>query len=149
MSPNGRTCLGVVLPLVLAFFLLAAGTSAHAASPLKVREVFPGSVAHGADAEFVELQMTADGQGDIDGQVVQFYEADGALASIYAIGDDSLIVGQSQRTVLLATQEAVEDFPSLPAPDFNLGSGADRMDPSGGAVCFAEAGGAPPADCVT
>ena len=54
--------------------------------------------------------------------------------------------GESQRTVLLATQEAVEHYPGLPTPDFNMGSGTDRMDPAGGAVCFTGTG---VADCVT
>ncbi len=55
----------VLLILVL---LLLAAPQALAASPLKIREVFPGSTTLGANAEFVELQMTADGQSDIDGQ---------------------------------------------------------------------------------
>jgi len=139
-----RSRLGAPLfVLVALLFLWIAPQAAFGASPLKVREVFPGSTATDPKAEYVELQMTADGQNTISGQTLQFYDAAGNLASTYPIGSD-VTNGQSQRTVLLATQEAVSGS-LAPTPDFNLGPGVDRMDPAGGAVCLT--GSSP--DCVT
>jgi hypothetical protein len=133
------------VPIVVLLLLTAA--SAQAASPLKVREVFPGSTTYGANAEYVELQMTAAGQSSITGQALQFFNAAGNLSSSFPIPSD-VANGLSQRTVLLATQEAVEGFPGFPSPDFNLGSGANRMDPGGGAVCLTGSGLGQD-DCVT
>ena len=127
--------------------LLALPSSSPAASPLKVREVFPGSTSTDLAAEFVELQMTAAGQNDTDGQVLRFYDASGTETSSFTIPAD-VANGQSQRTVLLATQEAIDDIPSFPAADFNIGSGASRLNPAGGAVCFTGAGSGQE-DCVT
>ena len=141
----GRRRRRIGVPLLVLAVGLAVAAPASAAAPLKLREVFPGSSANGAGAEYVMLQMTADGQAGIAGQTLQFFDAEGGLDSTYAI-PVSVANGQSQRTVLLATQEAVEDLPGLPGPDFNLGTGGDRMDPVGGGVCFT---GATPADCVT
>src|SRR6478609_6106131 len=83
-------------PVALCLVLLAASAaSAQAASPLKVREVFPGSSTTDPKAEYVELQMTAAGQNDIDGQILQFWDATGHLISTYTIPTD-VANGQSQ-----------------------------------------------------
>lgn len=139
----GRAAALVALALALA---IVASTPALAASPLKIREVFPGSVALGAGAEFVELQMTADVQNDIDGQELKFYDAAGSLvgASTFVIPSD-VANGGSQRTVLFATAAAAALGGGASSPDFTLSS-LDRMSPAGGAVCLT---GALPADCVT
>jgi hypothetical protein len=142
---SGLAKLGAPVVLICLAFFAVSASSALAASSLKIREVFPGSTATDPKAEYVELQMTADGQNDIDGQVVRFYGPGGTETSNFTIPTD-VANGASQRTVLLATQEAVEHFPGLPTPDFNIGSGANRMDPSGGGVCLT---GGSPADCVT
>lgn len=131
-------------PLLVLFAFLLAAPLAQAASSLKVREAFPGSTTTDPKAEYVVLQMTAEGQSDIDGQALRFYDAAGNLASSFTIPSD-VANGQSQRTVLLSTQEAVTAA-IVPAPDFNIGSGTDRMSPSGGGVCIV---GASPADCLT
>jgi len=145
-KPGSKSRLGApFLALAALCFLLTAPQAALAASPLKVREVFPGSTATDPKAEYVELQMTAAGQNAINGQELKFYDAAGNLSSTYPI-NSNVANGQSQRMVLLATQEAVEHFPGLPTPDFNIGSGVDRMSPSGGAACLT---GGSPADCVT
>jgi len=120
--------------LALCAFLLAATAPAQAAAPLKVREVFPGSTTYGANAEYVMLQMSADGQNGIGGQVLRFYGPSGSETSSYTI-PSNVANGASQRTVLLASQEAVDEG-LAPSPDFNIGSGSDRIDPSGGAVCL-------------
>lgn len=127
--------------LFLALFLFPA--FAQAASPLKIREVFPGSVAAGSNAELVELQMTGDGQNDIDGQVLRFYDATGVQTSTFTIPSD-VANGGSQRTVLLAT--AAASTVGATSPDFTL-SAVDRISPAGGAVCFTGSGFSE--DCVT
>lgn len=126
---------------------LAAASPAAAAEPLKIRELYPGSAVHGTNAEFVELQMSADGQAQIEGQELRFFEADGDLAATFVLGDDSALVGEIQRTVLLATPAAAALGGAAAAPDYALPA-ADRIDPVGGAACFTAAGGGSPADCV-
>ncbi len=141
-STRGRGALIGLLSL-LAFAVNAAPASA--ASPLKVREVFPGTVAAPL-AEYVMLQMTAAGQNDVDGQVVRFYDATGAETSSFTLPSD-VPNGASQRTILLATAEAGTLLGGDAAtPDFTLSS-VDRMSPAGGAVCLTGAAGAE--DCVT
>lgn len=132
------------------FALLALAVSAapaSAASPLKVREVFPGTAAAPL-AEYVMLQMTAAGQNDVDGQVVAFYDLSGSTTPIGSFTLPSDVAnGASQRTILLATAEAGTLLGGDAAsPDFTLPS-ADRMSPAGGAVCFTGAAGSE--DCVT
>lgn len=141
----GNRALSLACLLVLGLGLTTAAP-ALAASPLKIREVFPGSTVLGANAEFVELQMTADGQADIDGQQLTFYDSAGSLvaASTVTIPADAAL-GASQRTVLLATTEAAALGGDAAGPDFALSS-ADRMNPAGGAVCLT---GGSPGDCVT
>lgn len=124
-----------------------ATPSAFAASPLKVREVFSGTAAAPL-AEYVQLQMTGDGQNDVDGQVVSFYDASGSTTPVatFTLPTD-VASGQSQRTVLLATAEAGTLLGGdAAAPDFTLPS-VDRIGQAGGAVCFTGAVGAD--DCVT
>ncbi|MEX2448680.1 MAG: hypothetical protein WD404_08055 [Solirubrobacterales bacterium] len=143
---HGRTGIAAAIVLTLALALPAA---AAAAEPLKVREVFPGSVADGSKAEFVELQMTADGQAGIAGQELRFYGAGGALLDTYVVEpeDAEELVAETQRTVLFATAEAAGLGGDAGSPDVLL-SGLDRMSPGGGAVCFTAAGAGAPADCV-
>lgn len=140
----GRLTRFGALALGLGCLLLAGAASARAASPLKVREVFPGSASAGAGAEYVELQMPGEAQGAIAGQSLRFYDSAGTLDSTFTIPTD-VANGESQRTVLLATQEAVTAGVA-PAPDFSLGSGHDLIEPGGGAVCIAAEGGG---DCAT
>lgn len=135
--------------LLCALLGLAAAVPAGAAEPLKIREIYPGSTAHGAGAEFVELQMTADNQGGVAGQQLLFFEADGdpIPGATVTLGSVSLVAA-SQRTLLLATSEAAVLGGGAAAPDVVLPS-ENRMDPAGGAVCFTGPAAGPPADCVT
>ncbi|HZJ28479.1 MAG TPA: hypothetical protein VFD37_00655, partial [Solirubrobacterales bacterium] len=143
-----------VLALLTGLLLLFAAP-AGAAEPLKIREAFPGSTGTDPKAEYVELQMSAEGQGDVAGQELRFYDAAGALVDTYALEaeDAEALLADSQRTVLAATPEAVAAAGTLGAdlaePDAALPSGADRMDLAGGAVCFTAAGGGSPADCAS
>jgi hypothetical protein len=120
---------------------------ASAASPLKIREVFPGTAAAPL-AEYVELQMTAPGQSDVDGQVLAFYDTSGSTTptSTFTLPAD-VANGGSQRTILLATAQAGALLGGDAAsPDFTLSS-VNRMSPAGGAVCLTGVAGSE--DCVT
>jgi hypothetical protein len=121
--------------------LLALAPSALAAD-LKVREVFPGSAAHPA-AQYVELQVSAGGSGDVSGQSLSFYDDAAHLTHAFAI-PTNVAHPESQRTILLASEEAANDL-GIPAPDFGLGAGG-FLDRAGGAVCLS---GGTAADCVT
>ncbi|MEX0972270.1 MAG: hypothetical protein WDZ46_03320 [Solirubrobacterales bacterium] len=121
--------------------LLLLAPAAFGASPLKLREVYPGSTL-AAGAEYVELQMTAPGQNDVDGQVLRFYDAGGAETSSFPLSSD-VADGSSQRRILFATAEAAGV--GATSPDFTLSS-ADRISAAGGAVCFT---GSTEDDCVT
>jgi hypothetical protein len=123
---------------------LAAPAEAQAASPLKIRELYPGSVA-APGAEYVQLQMSAADQSAIAGQGLRFYGPSGAESSSFTV-PSNVTNGQSQRAVLLATQ-AAEAGLALPPPDFTLPPG-DRISPAGGAVCFTGAGSGLE-DCAT
>src|SRR5680860_1081579 len=146
-----------VLGLLTGLLLLFAAPAAQAAEPLKIREAVPGSSGTDPQAEYVMLQMSADGQGDIAGQELRFYDAAGELieAATYELteGDAEALLADSQRTVLAATPEAIAAAGTLGGdlaePDATLPSGADRMDPAGGAACFTAASGGSPADCVS
>lgn len=141
-STRGR---GAAAGLLALLALAVTAAPASAASPLKIREVYPGSAAAPL-AEYVELQMTAGGQNDVDGQVVRFYDATGAETSSFTIPSD-VANGGSQRTILLATAEAGTALGGdATSPDFTLSS-VDRMSPAGGAVCLTGAVGSE--DCVT
>lgn len=138
------------LPVCLALAFLLLATAAQAAAPLKIREAFPGTPAQ-PGAEYATLQMSADDQGEIEGQELRFYAANGDLAATYALtqADAEGLIAQSQRTVLAATEAAGALLGGdAAAPDVVLPAG-ERMDPAGGAICFTEAGGGSPADCVT
>ncbi|MEX2448682.1 MAG: Ig-like domain repeat protein [Solirubrobacterales bacterium] len=115
--------------------------SASAASPLLIREAYPGSA--GAPlAEYVVLQTLAPGQNDVEGQLLRFYDATGQQAGSYELEAD-VPNPESQRTVLLATEEAVS-VPGGGSPDFTLPS-QGLLDPAGGAVCLSGPDGS---DCV-
>ncbi len=117
--------------------LVVTAPSAYASAPIKIRLVDPAINSSPAN-ERVMLQMTADGQQDQTGRVVQFYGPTGSLTSTFTI-PAPVSNGIAGRTILLAPAG------SVPAPDFDLGS-SDRLDPTGGGVCF----DAPPIpDCVT
>lgn len=89
------------------------------------------------------LQMTVDGQEDVDGAELRFYGVDGSQGAGYALEGGSL-VGEAQRTILLATPQAAAQS-GFPAPDFELDSG-DALVASAGALCVT---GPYPADCAS
>ena len=66
------------VPAFVLLALLITAPQAFAASPLKIREAFPGSTTTDPKAEYVELQMTDDGQNLISGQELKFYDSSGS-----------------------------------------------------------------------
>ncbi len=131
-----RRAIGTALLATLGM-ALAASPSAATFHEMSIREVYPGS-AERPGSEYVELQMWAPGQNFVGGHLLLTY---GSSAS--SPKEDFLVsdvpAGANQRTVLIATAEAAEQFGV--APDETLEPG-DRLDPGGGAVCWGEI------DCV-
>lgn len=119
--------------VVLAGAALAAVPTAALATfhLVQVREVYPGSAAD-PQAEYVELQMWAQGQDLLAGHAVRTFDATGAVTSTSSFPAD-LSRGQNQSTMVLATPQA----------EAQLGFAADgsltvpgALDPAGGAVCW-------------
>jgi hypothetical protein len=132
---------------VAALFLSVAPLVAAAPtdSPVLIRALAP---AMGVDptAEWAMLQMTVDGQ-EVAGETLTFYGPGGAVAGTYVVPSD-VANELSQRAVLLATPSAggqIETQYDGVVPDFVLPV-ADRLDPSGGALCLS---GAFPSDCAS
>ncbi|MEX0973536.1 MAG: hypothetical protein WDZ46_09815 [Solirubrobacterales bacterium] len=152
--PSRRKRTGIAASFVLTLALaLALPAGAAAAEPLKIREVFPGSTATDPEAEYVMLQMTADGQAGIADQELRFYAADGELneAATYVVtaeDAEGLAAASQQRSVLFAAEAASALGGDAAAPDAVLPD-LDRMSPAGGAACFTGPGGAAPVDCVS
>jgi hypothetical protein len=126
--------------LLLVASLLAGGlvaSSDPAAADfhlMKVREVFGGTSAD-ADAEFVELEMAAAGQGNINDQFLHIYDPQGFRISCHVPTD---VGNQSQGdTILFGTTE----FQALPDPDPDF-LFVPAISADGGAACFGEV------DCV-
>src|SRR5262245_18080815 len=124
--------------------VLAMAASALAADhrQILIHEVFPGSTADGANAEFVELQMYAPDQNAIANKSqLRFYAQNGNF-----IVSESFLSnvanGENQRTVLGADSSA-----SLMPDKTFVGSGS-RMDPLGGAVCYFSTELSQNLDCV-
>src|SRR5680860_22528 len=131
------------LAAVAGLLLLPALAPAEPAdSPILIRSLSPGTEADAA-AEHAILQMTVDGQDDVDGARLDFYGPDGSPSGSFDLEGGSL-VGDAQRTILLATPEAAAQS-GFPAPDFSLDTG-DALEPSAGALCLT---GPYPADCAS
>jgi hypothetical protein len=113
----------------LAFGVSSAQATFHL---IKVREVFPGTIAH-PTADFVELQMYASGQNFVAGHQLRVYNAAGNATTITLSGN--VANGQNQRTVLIAGPGYSAVFPSMPA-DFTPAAPALNLNPAGGAACW-------------
>jgi hypothetical protein len=131
----------------LARFLLVASvlSSGLVASPdpaaadfhlMKVREVFGGTSAE-PNADFVELQMTATGQGKVSGQFLHIYDATGFRVDCQIPAD---VANQNQNARILFATGEFQALPDQPDPDFPL---LHQVSGAGGAVCFANI------DCVS
>lgn len=120
----------------LAAFLVLT-SNAHAAFHLmKVNEVSAGS---GPDASWVELKMTAAGQGMVQDHVLTVRDSAGAVVDTFTF-PTNVANGDNQATILIA------DTNGPPGADFtwpDLDLGQQLV---GGAVCFDD--GTPP-DCAS
>jgi hypothetical protein len=104
---------------------------------MSIREVYPGSTAN-TGSEYVELQMYAGGQQFVSTHSVTIYNAAGSLVLTSTFSADAAS-GANQSTILMATPEAEAQFGV--AADGALSPG--KLDPAGGAACWAEL------DCVS
>lgn len=141
MNPSGpRVRPAVILASLLAIAALAWGAAPAQATfhEMSIREVYPGSIAQ-PDAEYVELQMWAPGQNLVGGHSLKTYSAAGALLDTTTFAND--VPGDAnQSTILLATPAAEPAFGVVP----DAAMAPNQLDPSGGAVCWAET-----IDCVS
>src|SRR5688572_317426 len=107
----------------------AAGADAGVFHLIKIREVFVGG--GNPNGAFVELQAYANGQANVAGHSVSFYDDAGVLlAGPYPLTAD-VANGDNQRSILLGG-------PGVnPAPDFPYDIGAATQTyGTGGAACF-------------
>ncbi len=102
---------------------------------IKISEVFPGTPA-AFDKAFIELRMVSSGQNQVGGHSITIYDSAGVVVNTTPM--TSMVPnGENNRTVLLGDIDVTNaDFPA------NIGT---LVNPTGGAVCFADA---VPADCV-
>jgi len=112
--------------------LLLAGPASAASKEIKIREVAPGIATYQSNPEFIELQLLADGQGDVSGRQIHFYGENGTEFGTFTIPADVARSG-SQRTILLGSDDAAAGFGVT--PDFTYGPA--NLDNAGGAVCYA------------
>lgn len=127
MSASRRVA--VLIACAVAFVSLPV-TPAHALFHLmKVTEVFAGT-AEQPNAQFVELQMYADGQRFVATHEIVVFDASGAEAGTFTF-TSPLANGASQSYVLIATAEAEALF-GVPA-DLEM---TPAMAGNGGRACF-------------
>ena len=134
--PAARIVLGLC-GLLLATALVWTPPAAATFHEMWIREVYPGSAAQ-PDSEYVELQMWAAGQHLVDGHSISFYDAGGTSLGAETFSGN-VASGANQSTVLAATPAAASEFGVTP----DLAIGAGRLDPAGGAICWAAL------DCVS
>jgi len=127
------------LPVALlgvAACLLVLPSGALASNHLiKIREVYAGSVTN-PNSEYVELQMYAAGQNFLANAIsLKLYDASGNVTSTFApvTMDGNPPMSQSQRRVLVASQEAKTEFHV--SAGYTLAPG-DHISDAGGAVCY-------------
>jgi hypothetical protein len=137
----GRCCrarLGLSLFGVLTAFLVAVPAAQASFHLIKVREVYPAG-----DASYVELQMYEAGEYLVAGHHLVVYNANGSVASDFALASNVSAASPNNATVLVADSGYAAAFPGGPAAD-EAESGLN-LAAAGGAVCWTD--GSPP-DCV-
>jgi hypothetical protein len=115
----------------LAALAVLASPAAATFHLMSIREVYPGT-ASSPGSEYVELQMWAEDQNHVAGHLLRTYDFAGAVTGIESFLAD-VPRGANQSTLVLATPEAESEFGF--AADAPV-SPSDRLDPSGGAVCW-------------
>lgn len=120
------------LPLLVALAVLLGAAPARASFHLiKVREVFPGTVAR-PDSDYVELQMYAEGQNLVHFGELEVLGSTGTVLSNFT-PPANVTKAANQSTVLIADSEFASQFPGI-APDFT--DAELNLSPAGGAVCW-------------
>jgi hypothetical protein len=120
------------LPVLACLALLLLAPSAQASFHLiKVREVFPGTIAN-PEADYVELQMYSGAQNLVNLGDLEVLNSVGTVTSHFS-PSSSVSHSANQSTVLIANAGFSSQFPSI-TPDFT-DEGLD-LDPTGGAVCW-------------
>lgn len=121
----------LVLLSASAAVLLVACPAQASFHLIKVREVFPGTIAH-PNSDYVELQMYAGGQSLVQFGELEVLNASGTVTSKFTPAS-SVANSANQSTVLIANTEYSSQFPGV-APDFvDEGLG---LSPVGGAICW-------------
>jgi hypothetical protein len=105
---------------------IGLASAASAAPQLLIREVHRGTT---FSSDYVELQMTADGQNNLAGNYIDFLGADGQAGGEYQL--PNVANGQNQRTVLIGNT-------GVAGADFTDAGVANQTD---GAVCLSTHGG--------
>jgi hypothetical protein len=123
------TCPALVLAVAAMLFTACpAQASFHL---IKVREVFPGTIAH-PDSDYVELQMYAAGQSLVQFGELKVLGPTGTVTSNFKPGS-SVANSANQSTVLIANAEYSDQFPGVAADFVDEGL---SLNPAGGAVCW-------------
>jgi|GEM_PF-472440 len=120
--------------LVAGIALLAAATLAPPACAtfhlIKIREVYPGSVAS-PDSGYVELQMYSSGQQFVKNHAVTAYNAEGTLVGTFTF-PSSLANGANQQTILVGDSGVEAAFGVKP----DLADAGFALAAAGGAACW-------------
>jgi hypothetical protein len=122
----------IALLSFIALLALLAVTPAQASFHLiKVREVFPGTVAR-PDSGYVELQMYSSGQNLVQLGEIEVFNSAGTVTNMFTPAS-SVANFANQSTVLIADTEFSSQFPGLNADFTDSGL---NLNPAGGAVCW-------------
>ena len=122
---------GTRVPCVFSLFLLLLASPAIASFHfMRIVQVYGGGASH-PDAQYVLLQMCAEGQNHVAGTDLHFHDATGAEIGLPATFEGDVPISTNQSTILLATSNAQAIF----------GVAADQLMPAkllvdGGKICF-------------
>jgi uncharacterized protein (TIGR03382 family) len=119
----------LVAGLVALVTLLAAKSAWAAFHIMQITEVFPGTNAQ-PNAQYIELQMYADGQNLVNGHTVTVFNAAGTQIMTYTFAAN-VASGTNQSTILIATTQAAALF--AVTPDLTMTA---TIPLAGGKVCF-------------
>jgi hypothetical protein len=128
---RGTSAFVVVLGAALVVSLVGAASAGASFHLIKLREMFPGTVAH-PDSDYIELQMYVAGQTLVDNGDLRVFNADGSAHTDYT-PTSTVGAGESQRTVLIGDSDFGSVFPGI-TPDFT--DSALNLSSSAGAACW-------------
>jgi hypothetical protein len=117
---------GFVVGLALLAAASLPAVAAAANEGVRIREVFPGSVANPTE-EWIELQFEGSGEGQLAGRHLTFYDQSGFEVDEIPLAD--VADAASQATVLVASSNSSLEADVSFAPNANFGGG-------GGGVCL-------------